>query len=167
MWNTFWPDLLVTVIGAALTVAIAFGTYVVQRRVKERLALQKLIAVIHEKRAVEPIVGPQLMSGAGGLEDFQYVSSSILDLRDQIGLAREQVRPESPVQPHLSRMTRACNRYLESSSQRPAGYCYDLVSLREALWVSIKKISELSRSLEALEPGVGARDYDVEQMDLS
>lgn len=164
MWSTFWPDLLVTVIGAALTVAIAFGTYLVQRRVREKRALQKLMKVIYEKRAVAPVVNPQVMPGARELEDFQYVSSSILDLRDQIGLTREQVRPESPVQSHLSHMTRACNQYLESSSRRPEGYCYNLVTFREELWESIEKICQLSRSIEALEPGGGA--YHVGQMDL-
>ena len=45
MWTTFWPDLLVAVIGASLTVFIALATFVMQRRRAEDGLLRSLISI--------------------------------------------------------------------------------------------------------------------------
>lgn len=160
MWNTFWPDLLVAVLGAivgsVLTVAIAFGTYLLQRRVRESQALRTLVEELHHRRAVAPISDVRDVPVAGGTDDFKHVNLSILDIRDRVRLTREQVRPESSAQRSLSRMTRACNRYLEVSAQRPEKYLHELMVLRAELWGSVQEVAGLSRSIDALKPGEAA-----------
>ena len=51
MWQTFWPDVLVVVIGATLTVGIAFATYILNVRQNELRALRSLIHEVHQRRA--------------------------------------------------------------------------------------------------------------------
>lgn len=50
MWLTFWLDVLVAVFGAVLTVAIAYGTFLLNLRRNEKLALGSLINEVHHRR---------------------------------------------------------------------------------------------------------------------
>lgn len=156
MWNTFWPDLLVAVIGAALTVLIAWATYVLQRRSNEKQALRFLVEEIHRRRALAPIAHVGDVPGAGASDDFNRVNASILDIKDSIRLAREQSRPESPAQSALSDMTSACNRYLEGAAHCPERYLHELMSLRGSLTGNIRKMAEGVRGVQPLEPGGSA-----------
>ena len=156
MWNTFWPDLLIAVIGAVLTVLIAWVTYVLQRRTNEKRALRFLVEEIHRRRALAPMSPVGEVPGAGASDDFSRVNASILDIKDRIRLAREQSRPESPAQPALSDMTRACNRYLEGAAQRPERYLHELLALRDSLTGSITRMAEGVHGVEPLEPGGSA-----------
>lgn len=160
MWNTFWSDLLIAVIGAVLgsvlTVLIAWGTYRLQRRSNEKHALRLLIDEIHRRRAFAVIVNVRSVPGAQMLDDFQTVNASVLDVRDRIRMAREQTRPESGAQEPLSDMTSACNRYLQASARQPDRYLHDLMTLRKHLWKSIQKIAGEIRGVPALEPAGAA-----------
>lgn len=160
MWSTFWTDLLVAVIGAILgsffTVLIAWTTYCLQRRINEGHALRLLVDEIHRRRSFVPITNIRNVPGAGRSDDFYRVNSSVLDIRDRIRLTREQTRPESPAQRHLSDMTRDCNRYLEATARQPDRYMHDLMSLRNNLWEGIREIAVEIPHVPALEPGGGA-----------
>lgn len=156
MWNTFWPDLLIAVIGAVLTVLTAWFTYLLQRRANETRALRFLVEEIHRRRALAPVARVSDVPGAGASDDFNRVNASILDIKDRIRLAREQSRPQSPAQPALSDMTRACNRYLESTAHSPEKYLHELRSLRQSLTYSIIHMTEGVRGVQRLEPGGSA-----------
>lgn len=156
MWNTFWPDLLIAVIGAALTVLVAWVTYRLQRRSNEKHALRFLVEEIHHRRALAPIARVGDVPSASELDDFSRANASILDIKDRIRLTREQSRPASSAQHALSDMTRACNRYLEITSHRPEKYLHELMSLRSSLSESIQRIAEGVRGVRALEPGGSA-----------
>lgn len=160
MWNTFWPDFWVAIIGAVvgsvLTVVIALITYRLQRRSNERHALRLLVDEIHRRRAFAPIANVGNVPGAQKLDDFHNVNASILDIRDRIRLAREQSRPESGAQKPLSDMTRACNRYLQATARQPDRYLHELMSLRSALWGSIREIAGEVRGVPALDPAGAA-----------
>lgn len=160
MWNTFWPDLLIALIGAVLgsvlTVVIALITYRLQRRANEKHALRLLVDEIHRRRAFVPIANVRNVAGAQKLDDFSNVNSSVLDIRDRIRLAREQTRPESGAQRPLSDMTRACNRYLQATARRPDRYLYDLEFLRNNLWESIQEMAREIQGVPALEPAGAA-----------
>lgn len=155
MWNTFWPDFWVAIIGAVvgsiLTVMIALITYRLQRRSNKRHSLRLLVDEIHRRRAFAPIANVGNVPGAQKLDDFHNVNASILDIRDRIRLAREQTRPESGAQKPLSDMTRACNRYLQSTARQPDRYLHELMSLRSALWRNIQEVAGEVRGVPALE----------------
>jgi hypothetical protein len=53
-------------------------------------------------------------------------------------------------------MTQACKDYLESSSASPERYWFLLIELQRQLSEVVVKLSGNVRSLEVLEPGVGA-----------
>lgn len=156
MGNTFGADLLIAIIGAVLgsflTVLIAWVTYRWQRQSNEKHALRLLVDEIHRRRAFAPIANVRNLPGAEKSDDFNRVNSSVLDIRDRIQLAREQTRPESAAQKHLSEMTRACNRYLRATARQPDRYMHDLMSLRNSLWENIQKMAGDIRGVPALEP---------------
>lgn len=160
MWSTFWPDLLIAIIGAvlgsALTVVIALITYRLQRRSNEKHALRLLVDEIHRRRAFAPIADVGNVPGAQKLDDFHNVNASVLDIRDRIRMAREQTRPESGAQKPLSDMTRACNQYLQATVRQPDRYLHELMSLRSALWGSVQIIAGEVRGVPALEPAGAA-----------
>ena len=157
MSSTFWADLLIAVIGAVLgsflTVLIAWITYRLQRRSNEKHALRLLVDEIHRRRAFVPIANVRNVPSAEKSGDYNNVKSSVLDIRDRIRMAREQTRPASGAQKHLSDMTRACNRYLQATARQPDRYVHDLMSLRNNLWEDIRKIAAEIHGVPALEPG--------------
>ncbi|WP_411721164.1 hypothetical protein [Mycetocola sp.] len=155
MWLTFLPDLLVAVIGAALTVVIALATFMVQRRRTEDGLLRGLIDDINRRRAFTPIEEVQSVPDAKELPDFHRVSRSVLALRDEIKRTRDGIRGDRQVQRALTEMTRACNRYLEDSDIDPDNYWHHLMTARELLDESIQKIAK-SSNVEALAPGEAA-----------
>jgi hypothetical protein len=155
MWETFWADVLVAVIGAALTVAIAIGSFMLQRRRVEEEALRGLIEEIHRRRAFAPVT-PVRVPDAADLRDYERVSRSVLDVRNQIRQARDRVRPKAAAHVYLGAMISACNRYLEDSTNEPDNYIFQLMNLREQLEKEITEIAKKSRNLPASKPGTGA-----------
>lgn len=155
MWQTFWPDVLVALIGAALTVLIAFTTFLLRLRLEEKRALQSLINEMHRRRALAP--GPEpVIPDAASRADFAQANASILSIRDDIRRTRDRVPQVESRQRPLSNMTRACNRYLEVSAASPPHYAILLGELRGELSESVQELARARRGVNPLEPGAGA-----------
>lgn len=155
MWQTFVPDVLVAIIGAALTVLIAFATYLLRLRLEEKRALQSLINELHRRRALVP--GPErIIPNAAEIGDFQWANASILSVRDEIRRTRDRVRQVDSRLIPLSAMTRACNRYLEQSAAAPPHYVLFLAALKHELEENVRALARARRGLKPLEPGSGA-----------
>lgn len=155
MWNTFIPDLVVATFGAALTVIIAFTTYIIKVRYDERLALQALIDELHQRRAVAP--GPEpTIPNAAELGDFDRANRSVISMREEIRRTRDRVRQVPALRDPLSEMTRACNHYLELSEGTPPRYAQLLGRLRDDLDAQIRRLSAVKRGLTPLTPGMKA-----------
>ena len=155
MWDTFWPDVLVAVIGAAFTVLIALITYLLRLRLEEKRALESLIGELHRRRALAP--GPEpIISAAASSADFARANASVSAMRDEIRRTRDRVRQVDSLQLPLSNMTRACNRYLEMSAASPPHYALLLGRLREELAKGVNDLTRARRGVTSLEPGGGA-----------
>ncbi|MCU1574362.1 MAG: hypothetical protein JWO93_2444 [Micrococcaceae bacterium] len=112
MWETFGPDVLVALIGAFITVVIAIFSFWFRQLRLEREALRGLVDEIHHRRAFASITARHVTDAASS-RDYERVSRSVLDVRNQVRQVRDHVRPNKTTQDHLSKMIRACNRYLE------------------------------------------------------
>jgi hypothetical protein len=156
MWQTFLPDLLVTFIGAVLTVAIAFCTYLLNERRREKASLSALVGELHHRRALSLIENPMTVPDAEVLDDFVRANASILSVRDEIRRTRDIVKSSAALQEVLASMTRACNRYLESAAAEPDQYWYLLDDLRRHLADDVHRLVTLRPRVRALEPGSGA-----------
>ena len=154
MWMAFWLDVLVAAIGALLTVAIAFGTYILNLRQNERRALTSLVHELHRRRvfAGRAVTKP----GARETEDYSRCNASILSVKDEIRHARDSVREIPALQEALSAMTKACNSYLEMAERDPDSYAIELARLREGLYVRTRELANMRRGVPDLEPGGGA-----------
>lgn len=154
MWVTFWPDVLVAVIGAFLTVAIAFATYSLSVRRTELLALQSLISDLAHRRAFSG--APGIIQGAVATADYTRANASVLAARDEIRQARRQVRQLPSLQRPLTRMVRACNIYLEGAEVDPDSYATGLVELRDQLDEELRKLACQRRGISVTTPGAEA-----------
>lgn len=155
MWETFWPDLLVTVLGAVLTVGIAYGTFLLQQKRTERQVLTNLIHDLHHRRALRAFA-PKRGNGASESDDFKRTSASVLEVREQIRTARNSLPPRSNASPTLSKMLVACNRHLRESARDPDGYQTHLMMLRTSLESRVVEICSKVRGLEPMQPGAAA-----------
>jgi hypothetical protein len=154
VWTSFWPNVIVAAIGAAFTVAIAVATYVLNQRRNELRALKTLILYLSQRRAFsgEAVKIP----GAQATDDYLRSNASVLDVREEVRRARGLVREEPSLQLPLSRMTRACNSYLEASARDPDSYTIELVQLRDKLHVEVRKLASRRRRLPTPAPGSDA-----------
>ncbi|MFT8180766.1 hypothetical protein ACLXNF_24585 [Mycobacteroides chelonae] len=154
MWATFWPDVLVAVIGAVLTVAIAYVTFRCSVRRNELRALTGLIRDLHHRRAFS---GAAIaVPGAVDTADYARANASVLAVKDDIRHARREVRDFESLQKPLAEMINACNLYLEDVVREPDSYAVLLVRLRDALYAEIQKMSGKKHGVPALRPGDGA-----------
>lgn len=154
MWLTFWPDVLVAIIGASLTVGIAYVTYILNLRRNERRALNSLIVELHHRRAFSG--SAVIVPNARDLADYSRANASVLSIKDEIRRTRDNVRDFPSLQVPLSQMTRACNSYLEAVERDPDSYAIGLIRLRDDLYVEINKIAVERRGVPARGPGSGA-----------
>lgn len=154
MWTTFWPDVLVALIGAVLTVGIAFATYILSVRRDELRALNSLIVELHHRRAFSGTA--VIVSGAQDTQDFQRANASVISVRDEIRRTRDRVRPIPGLQEPLMRMTRFCNYYLEETEWDPDSYAVGLVRLRDELHEQIRALAAARRGTKVLVPGAKA-----------
>jgi hypothetical protein len=159
VWNTFIPDLIVTLIGSALTVAIAAATFLVSRRYRETRAMNMLIQELHHRRALARIGTLIEVEDAERNEDFARVNASVLSIKDAIRDARSLSRTVGKVQEPLSRMTSACNRYLELADRHPNRYRFFLPELRRDIATQVQRLSEANSRIIALEPGTGSLEH--------
>lgn len=156
MWNSFWSDALVTVIGAVLaaclTVYIAYRTFQVQERLTEKQVLTNLIHDLHHRRALRAI-NPIRVPNAAETADFQRTRDSVLEVREWIRIARNSLPPASLANPTLSSMLVACNRHLSHSDRDPNAYQTTLMMLRKSLHAGVVEVCSRVSGLEPLEPG--------------
>lgn len=155
MWTSFVSDLLVAVFASLLTVAVAYGTYVLKVRHDETLALQSLIDELHERRALAPNHG-QVVPHASGLPDFEWANRSVSAIKGEIRRVRDQVRQVPELRKPLKRMTQSCNRYLEMSAAAPENYAVLLGTLRIELFDEIHNLHSVNKRLRVLQPGTDA-----------
>lgn len=155
MWDSFGPDLIVAIVGAGLTVAIALITYLCRISLEEKRALQLLINDLHGRRALA--ADPALRVPFASIRrPFKYASASVLALRDEVKLARTKVRQREELRTPLDKMLRACNQYLELSESFPSQYPMYLSELQRSLSVQVESLAKARRGLAPLEPGGGA-----------
>lgn len=151
---TFWLNVLVALIGALLTVIIAYVTYLLNLHRNERRALTSLVSELHHRRAFSG--GAVLNSNARELADYARANASVLSIKDEIRRTRDSVRVIPALQGPLSLMTRACNTYLERAESDPDSYAIGLIELRAELHSEIRKLAEYRRGVPTLVPGCGA-----------
>ncbi|WP_368496906.1 hypothetical protein [Herbiconiux sp. A18JL235] len=155
MWDSFWTDVLVAVIAAALTGAIAYVTYKVSFRRVERQAVSALIRQLNERRAFYPVSDPWEVPNARTSDDYERVSASVVSARREIDNTRRSVG-QREIEKSLTSMKRACNRYLERSAATPDRYVILLMELRTELAKEIRSMRSVRRGLPEGEPGDGA-----------
>lgn len=155
MWETFVPDLLVALVGALMTVAIAYCTFLLRQAQQEKQVVRGLINDLYHRRALA-IGSPQEILNAGDSKDFQRASMSVIDIRDHIRRVRDQVRQDAVTVDALSDMIRGCNRYLEESEWEPTLYAFLLQKLQQDLEDGVLQIAKKVRGVNALSPGSGA-----------
>lgn len=155
MWDSFIPDLLVAAFGAALTVGIAYVTYVVRVRRGEAQAIRSLLREMHNRRALA-VRSERPIPGAATLDDFRRCTSSVISMRAEVRHARDRSRNLSAVQEPLAKMTSALNRYLSESAADPDEYPALLGNLRRKLEPLAVELAAFEH-IEPLLPGHGAR----------
>lgn len=159
MWETFLPDLVVALVGAlvgaVLTVAIAYGTFLLQQARQEKQVVRGLINDLYHRRALA-VVSPHEIPNAGERKDFERAGLSVIDIRDHIRRVRDQVRQDTETVNALSNMIRACNRYLEVSEGNPNFYAFLLNELQRDLEEGVTQIAQRMRGVDGLPPGRGA-----------
>ncbi|MFJ4208530.1 hypothetical protein ACIPY2_08730 [Paenarthrobacter sp. NPDC089675] len=155
MWDSFWADVVVAVIGAVMTVGIAYGTFALQQRHNEMRVLRHLIWDIEHRRALA-IGIPVEIPHARALDDYKRANLSVVDMRDRVRYSVDQVRPNSKAHEGLSKMTAACHHYLEDSHSDPDFYAFFLRDLQLALQLAIQGLASEFRGIEFREPGSSA-----------
>lgn len=168
MWDTFLSDTLVTVIGAVLgaclTVGIAYKTFQLQQRHTEKQVLTNLIHDLHHKRALRAIT-PTRVPNARESPDFDRTTKSVLEMREWIRTARNSLPPRSHASPTLSGMLVACNRHLRRSDRNPDNYQAELMKLRKSLHSGVLEICSKVPHLEPPPPGSGPDQADNNEDD--
>lgn len=155
MWDSFWPDVIIALIGAAFTVVIAYVTYRVNASRQERAAVQSLIDELHYRRALRPNSG-RIVPSAATEVDFASVSASIRTMRVDIRSARDRARQDESVQRPLARMTKACNRFLTEARLDPSQYQLLLGNLTADLADQVRELKRNQPRLTARHPGGGS-----------
>lgn len=155
MWDSFWPDVVVALIGAVFTVIIAYVTYRVNASRQERAAVQSLIDELHYRRALRPNSG-RIIPSASTAVDFASVSASVRTMRVDIRSARDRARQDESVQRPLARMTKACNRFLTESRLDPSRYQILLGELTDELAKQVRELKKIQPQLTARQPGGGS-----------
>lgn len=155
VFEYFWSDLIVAVVGAVLTILIAWVTFLLSRRRREKLVVISLVRELHARRALAPSKSQARVRNAKRLPDYTRASASVLTMRDEIRRARDRLRPLLKFEKPLAEMSRACNRFLELSAVDPPNYTALLVTLRYELAVQISQLSTAA-DVEYLAPGEGA-----------
>lgn len=152
MWETFWPDVLVAVISAALTVTIAYIAFRLEQGRNERQLLNNLVRDLHHRRALKKI-DPYELRDAEQNNDYKWTNKSILDLRDQIRVTREKLPPSSKAHDSLSKMYVACSRHLHEGPLNPDHYQFHLMELRPKLEREVRDICQRVKGVDLLLPG--------------
>lgn len=141
--------------GGAITSAALIRNQEVKR--KEITAVKALVADLHFRRALAVNDGEQVPSADLDHDDLGRSTRSVINIRREIRETRLNLRPKSPAFESMSRMTSACNLYLEIVEVRPGDYRIELNRLRETLTAIVMAMTQTLRlELPELMPGNGA-----------
>lgn len=152
MWDTFLADVTVALIGAVLTVGIAYGTFRPQLRHNEKRVLRHLVWDLQHRRALA-IGNPVEIRDAATKEDYKRAGLSVVDIRDRVRQTVDQVRANSKAQVYLSEMMASCHHYLEDSDSLPDFYALHLANLQRNLHDAVLGIASEVSGIKAGEPG--------------
>ncbi|MFD2341665.1 hypothetical protein FGG90_06040 [Clavibacter tessellarius] len=104
-WSTFIPDLIVTAVGASLTVGIAIVSYLLQLRRKNRQLVFNLADDLAVRRAFE-LITP--MEATGDEPAAQYCFDSVHSAQKRISALRDEISPNERLREALHEMVRYC-----------------------------------------------------------
>jgi len=146
-WSTFIPDLIVTAVGASLTVGIAIVSYLLQLRRKNRQLVFNLADDLAVRRAFE-LITP--MEATGDEPAAQYCFDSVHSAQKRISALRDEISPNERLREALHEMVRYCADYKESYEQTPELWQFRLMQLRGRLIGSLRKIERVMRIKDPL-----------------
>ncbi|ERI37290.1 hypothetical protein IG195_02800 [Arthrobacter sp. TES] len=152
MWDTFFADVVVALVGAVLTVGIAYGTFRLQLRHNEKRVLRHLIWDLEHRRALS-IGHPMEIPDAAIKDDYKRAGLSVVDIRDRVRQTVDQVQPKSNAQAYLSKMMASCHHYLEDSDASPNSYTFHLAELQRNLHEAVRGVASSVSGIDAGEPG--------------
>jgi hypothetical protein len=151
MWTTFWPDLLIGVIGAVLTVAIAVVSYRVQQRLANKQLVRNLADDLAIRRAFEEIT--PFVSSLESI-DGQQCRSSLESAQKQISAIRDQIAPDDQLRAVLQEMVAWSREFKNLTDANPDQWQFALMDVRAELVSRLRRIEKLMRLKEPLpEPG--------------
>ena len=143
MWTTFVPDLIVTAVGALLTVLLAAAGFFIKVHLDRRAAIAFILRELAMRRAFRPIAHPKRFKLGENDEELARISSSIRTFRDSVLRCQERVGAASRTHDVLNEMVRSCNRFLTDSRRDPGGFLIALESLRLRLDRHARKLREI------------------------
>ena len=147
-WVTFWPDVLVAGIGAALTVAVALITYLMQQRRKNRQLVRNLADDLANRRAFKPI-DPGVSSP--DTDDAKRCRLSVQEAQDQISRIRDQIAPDHRLRALLQEMVLWCREYKNLLEVDDRRWQFALMEIRGELDDRLRRIeSSLRLKADAL-----------------
>ena len=156
MWNTFWADVVVAVIGAVLTsgLAVWIALLTVKRELarRERDGVEQLIHEINSRRVLIDI-HPKLVLKARKRRDYERCALSVRYLRDLARSTRRDTRGNRNASDALGGLVSAFNRYLEDSELDPTRYQFHLMMARSAAISCGAEIQATLPSVPAIKPG--------------
>jgi len=154
-WSSFFPDLVVACFGAALTVLIAYGTYVVQRRRQDLQIIRILADDLATRRALQ-LISPRAASGAS--DDAQRCFSSVHAAQQQLAALRNQVTSNRPLHAMLQEMVLATRAYKNSIERHPDKWQFALMMVRAELVERLRAIERATRLKAGALPDPGTAD---------
>jgi len=155
MWLTFWPDVLVAVIGSVLTVAIALITYRVQQRRSNVQLVRNLADDLAMRRAFMPI-SPSVSSPVG--DDPDRCRKSVQSAQLQIGLIRDQITPNHRLRELLQEMVAWTREFKSLNEDAPERWQFNLMEVRGELVLRLRDIERVMRVRSGALPDPGTAE---------
>lgn len=144
-WTSFVPDSIVALMSAALTLAIALGTFRRDQAKKNKQLAHNLADDLASRRAFVRITP---FEGTGGeFADRCFVS--VQSAMERISSVRDEIRPNDRLREELQRMVLACVAYKERTETDPHRWQFALMDLRDQLSTSLRSLESILR----LKPG--------------
>lgn len=149
MWITFVPDLIVTAVGALLTVAFAAAGFLIKVHLDRRAAVAFVLRELAMRRAFRAITHPKRVRIGENNEELGRISSSVRTFRDSVLRCQERVGAASRTHDVLNEMVRSCNRFLTDSRRDPGGFPIGIETLRIRLDELAQRLREIYRRMPA------------------
>jgi hypothetical protein len=141
-WSSFVPDLVVACFGAVLTVLIAYGTYIIQRR-RQDLRIMRIVADDLAARRAFELIEPR--TSRADSDDADRCFRSVNTAQQQLGALRDQVISNRPLHAILQEMVRATRDYKDMIERDPERWQFALMHVREELTGRLRDVEKLLR----------------------